>query len=112
MRQKICICEKNFRQQSNLREHEKIHGEKGQKCGLCKKTFAQRTALKIHESIHSDEKPYQCSNCEMKFKQGSNLRKHEKIHSGEMQGTQVLVLDAIQIQTRQIRSTLQNTICQ
>ncbi|XP_018400224.1 PREDICTED: zinc finger protein 98-like [Cyphomyrmex costatus] len=46
------------------------------KCGTCNKEFKNQRDLRIHERIHNDEKPYQCEFCENKFRQKCHLKSH------------------------------------
>lgn len=77
-------CEKQFKNSSTLRRHERIHsGVKLFSCDICKQGFNQRSYLKTHMMTHTGEKPYKCDACDQRFIQKSNLNQHSLIHSGD-----------------------------
>ncbi|XP_067125670.1 myoneurin-like [Centruroides vittatus] len=81
---KCCKCEKQFKNSSTLRRHERIHsGEKLHTCEICKQGFNQRSYLKTHMMTHTGEKPFKCDVCDQRFAQKSNLKQHLLIHSGD-----------------------------
>ncbi|CAO3589478.1 unnamed protein product [Absidia cylindrospora] len=67
-------CGKEFKQQGNLKSHERKHtGDRPYQCLFkdCGKTFTQLGNLKTHEKIHWPVKPYLCDypNCNRGFTQ-------------------------------------------
>ncbi|XP_068160608.1 zinc finger protein 436-like isoform X1 [Antennarius striatus] len=80
-----CItCGKDFRFNSELIRHERIHRhEKPYDCKTCGKDFIRKNSLTEHMRIHTGEKPYRCETCGKDFRCNANLTKHMRIHTGE-----------------------------
>lgn len=104
------ICQRRFREQSDLRKHKKVHanndttvkclvckrnpamGRNSSKCSSCNAvTATAATAAKRH-SIAMDEivprfdannkKSFVCKYCDRTFGSSSNLKRHIMIHTG------------------------------
>ncbi|XP_036593865.1 zinc finger and SCAN domain-containing protein 30-like [Trichosurus vulpecula] len=76
-------CEKTFKQNSDLRKHQRVHmGVKPHKCTQCGKAFSQGSVLRKHQRIHTGEKPYTCGECGKAFRGSSDLIQHQRIHTG------------------------------
>ncbi|XP_060802984.1 zinc finger protein 714 isoform X2 [Amyelois transitella] len=70
-------CQATFVNPSNLNKHKLTHQEKQFKCMLCEKAFRTNTALREHqEATHMNIK-HKCVYCGRDFCYKSDLRKHE-----------------------------------
>ena len=49
-------------------------GEKYFQCKICQRNFKQSSNLKRHERIHTGEKPFECKSCKKKFATIRNLK--------------------------------------
>uniref|UniRef100_A0A224XGV0 Putative zn finger n=1 Tax=Panstrongylus lignarius TaxID=156445 RepID=A0A224XGV0_9HEMI len=90
------VCGKNFKQGSQLRNHEVSHLKGGEnedklpnwirrrECDQCGKTFCDSKALKKHvKAVHSKLKPYSCQVCGHCSATKNMLRIHLRQHSGD-----------------------------
>mmetsp|Transcript_17976 Transcript_17976/g.26940 ORF Transcript_17976/g.26940 Transcript_17976/m.26940 type:complete len:274 (+) Transcript_17976:18-839(+) len=78
-------CNKSFQDNSGLRKHMRIHGEKTFKCTWegCDKRFIDNSKLKRHMLVHTGEKRFVCpyENCNKRFSLDFNLKSHMKRHA-------------------------------
>ncbi|KAL3274538.1 hypothetical protein HHI36_015920 [Cryptolaemus montrouzieri] len=79
---KCSICEKEFINQSLLRNHIKIH-EKSFKCEFCDKIFGSRYNLQIHLVVHTKERKHKCEICGNHYGTKTALKNHQYVHSEE-----------------------------
>ena len=74
------VCDKEFNQKSDLREHSKVHkDEKLYSCDVCHLTFSRKNSFYRHQKrIHNqDESPYQCDVCNKRFNTPDILSRHQ-----------------------------------
>lgn len=78
-------CQKSFQDNSGLRKHMRIHGEKLFKCKWagCEKRFIDNSKLKRHMLVHTGEKRFVCpyEDCNKRFSLDFNLKSHMKRHA-------------------------------
>ena len=72
---KCGLCEKEFKRDIELTNHEKIHREeKPFACELCEKRFARKSTFEIHTKYHKTiEKKFKCPTCSKVFRGPENL---------------------------------------
>lgn len=75
------ICSKTFSQNSNYRQHLKVH-LKLFKCDSCPKAFPNQSKLNLHSAVHSSLDPV-CPICDHTVKRGYTLERHMKKHVSE-----------------------------
>ena len=83
------MCEKSFRDRSELNRHSRRHtGDLPYKCGTCSKGFLRRERYITHCRIHTGEKPYVCGVCNRGYRDKRELKKHQATHNhGEPGGS-------------------------
>ncbi|XP_035989869.1 zinc finger protein 252 isoform X2 [Fundulus heteroclitus] len=81
-RHKCSTCNKVFKLETQLKNHQRTHGKcKTYLCGVCGKFLSSNRSLSRHKMTHSGERPHRCQTCERGFKLATTLRQHEKIHT-------------------------------
>ncbi|XP_070707554.1 myc-associated zinc finger protein isoform X3 [Pempheris klunzingeri] len=90
----ICaICNKQFKNNYNLRRHQSVHTgrpsnpnpnpvRKNHACETCGKAFRDVYHLNRHRLSHSDEKPFSCPICQQRFKRKDRMSHHVRSHQG------------------------------
>lgn len=56
-------CGKEFFDETSLKDHHKLHGEKTFSCETCGKSFMTKSKLKIHSDTHFRRKTIKCDYC-------------------------------------------------
>ena len=57
-----------------------IKGERPFKCHICEKAFKQSSDLKKHINLHTGANQFKCEECNMEFRRADALRKHKLGH--------------------------------
>ena len=60
--------------------HWYILGERPFKCHICEKAFKQSSDLKKHINLHTGANQFKCEECNMEFRRADALRKHKLGH--------------------------------
>lgn len=55
-------------------------GERPFKCHICQKAFKQSSDLKKHINLHTGANQFKCEECNMEFRRADALRKHKLGH--------------------------------
>lgn len=77
----ICsVCNREFKEVGNLRQHMQIHGEsKRYICNYCGKGFHLPYNLKEHMNMHTGARPYPCSVCGKTFNRYTLRTAHMRV---------------------------------
>ena len=76
------MCEKSFRDRSELNRHSRRHtGDLPYKCQTCGKGFLRRERYVTHTRIHTGEKPFVCGVCNRGYRDKRELKKHQATHN-------------------------------
>ena len=76
-------CGKEFKSDSELKNHANVHGGKHYHCSSCTRSYFSKDALRKHEHARHTIKNYQsCSLCDAKFSNSRLLQSHIKQEHG------------------------------
>ncbi|XP_049620925.1 zinc finger protein with KRAB and SCAN domains 4 [Suncus etruscus] len=64
-------------------QRENLEAPVSYKCSFCERSFRQNSSLIEHQKIHTGEKPYQCDACGKGFTRTSYLVQHQRSHVGK-----------------------------
>ncbi|XP_059089601.1 oocyte zinc finger protein XlCOF6-like isoform X1 [Tigriopus californicus] len=79
---KCTVCSQKVGSDSELRRHMLVHEAPKLKCRFCEKRFRREDGLKNHERNHTGEAPFKCQLCEYSCKSSATLSLHKKfIHN-------------------------------
>lgn len=79
---KCAVCSQKVGSDSELRRHMLVHEAPKLKCRFCEKRFRREDGLKNHERNHTGEAPFKCQLCEYSCKSSATLSLHKKfIHN-------------------------------
>ncbi|XP_065189965.1 zinc finger protein 678-like [Sycon ciliatum] len=82
--QRCQFCQKEFKDASHLREHERVHtGDRPFKCDLCEKSFTCSSSLCVHKRTHTGDRPFKCDVCGKSFSRSNTLCVHKRTHTGD-----------------------------
>ena len=77
-------CGKAFTDQSNLKQHRRIHEDNGElDCNVCGKQLSTAANLQRHMHIHDTERKFTCAICGRGFSTSGDLMRHERLHSDD-----------------------------
>ena len=75
------MCDKKFKDFSNLKHHIKTVHDKQRNCEFCDEIFMSFQTLKKHVKLKHDK--YYCHQCKKSFKRADALKMHNKtVHEG------------------------------
>ena len=78
------LCEKVFKTNDELKNHELIHTERKRifECKVCDAKMHSMRLLKSHSLIHTTETPFSCpiENCDRRFNNCGSLSHHKRKH--------------------------------
>jgi len=80
----VCsVCGKQLSTAANLQRHMHIHDTEWKfMCAICGRGFSTNGDLLRHERLHSDDKPFMCSVCSRSFSRATHLKMHSYSHTG------------------------------
>ncbi|XP_030047974.1 zinc finger protein OZF [Microcaecilia unicolor] len=82
----ICLqCKKGFTHKQHLTRHQKIHEERRVLfiCNDCGMSFNHKGNFTTHRRLHTGERPFSCTQCGESFNRKADLIIHERTHTGE-----------------------------
>nr|XP_033788612.1 zinc finger protein OZF-like isoform X1 [Geotrypetes seraphini] len=82
---KCTKCDRRFRLESKLRNHQSLHTlQRRFICLQCKKGFTHKQHLTRHQKIHEERRVlFICNDCGMSFNHKGNFTTHRRLHTGE-----------------------------
>lgn len=73
------ICDKEFRLQTSLMNHLRIHNEvRDYHCTYCKASFRKAHYLRLHvDGVHLNKRPNKCDQCDAAYLISNDLKRHK-----------------------------------
>ncbi|XP_046858975.1 zinc finger protein 99-like isoform X2 [Xenia sp. Carnegie-2017] len=97
--------------EQGIQEESDGQGEKPHACTTCERQFRQTSHLKVHERTHSGERPFHCHFCDRAFIDSSTMKRHERLHNEPSQTDAVIANDNDVMQSDVVRTTNNDNMC-
>lgn len=75
------VCDKRYIKGADYVRHMRTHEVEKFECVICGRKFREQEQLRIHERIHFEEKPMECVACGARFGSAASLSRHRKVCS-------------------------------
>ena len=89
-------CGKAFTDQSNLKQHRRVHEDTGElDCSVCGKQLSTASNLQRHMHIHDTDRKFVCAVCGRGFSTSRDLLRHERRHASTSNTLAYLLLQLV-----------------
>ena len=78
------FSKENYLKAHIFMNHENQKKDQPLKCSYCAKEFKHQSGLMIHERVHTGNKPFSCSQCDYKCSRLDIIRKHKRTNTGDI----------------------------